>query len=115
MAVSHPRNRIVYFRISEDEFHQLVALCNETGTCRSVSELSREAVRQLILNGRGGADGSNSIQESLRRVDQNIVALNDQIGQLVEFLRAAQEHPAAGTPAVERAFSKPTGKRNGHP
>ena len=50
MAVLKPRERLVYFRISEDEFHQFVGLCEKEGA-RSVSDLVRSAVQRLITDG----------------------------------------------------------------
>ena len=47
MAVLKPRERLVYFRISEDEFHQFLSLCEQEGA-RSVSDLARNAVQRLI-------------------------------------------------------------------
>jgi len=58
MAVFKPRERLVYFRISEDEFHQFVGLCEQEGA-RSVSDLARSAVQRLIADGsRPGGRGS---------------------------------------------------------
>lgn len=47
MSVLKPRERSVYFRISEDEFHQFVSVCEQQGA-RSVSDLARNAVQRLI-------------------------------------------------------------------
>jgi hypothetical protein len=50
VAVLKPRERLVYFRISEDEFHQFVSVCEQEGA-RSVSDLARSAVQRLIADG----------------------------------------------------------------
>lgn len=47
MAVLKPRSRLVYFRISEDEFQQIQHLCVVTGA-RSISEMARAAVQKYI-------------------------------------------------------------------
>jgi len=47
VSVLKPRERAVYFRISEDEFHQFVSVCEQQGA-RSVSDLARNAVQRLI-------------------------------------------------------------------
>jgi len=49
MAILKPRERLVYFRVSEDEFHQFVSLCEQEGA-RSVSDLARSAVQRLIAD-----------------------------------------------------------------
>lgn len=50
MAVLKPRERLVYFRVSEDEFRQFVSVCEQAGA-RSVSDLARSAVQRLIADG----------------------------------------------------------------
>lgn len=47
MAVLKPRERLVYFRVTEDEFHQFLSVCEQEGA-RSVSDLARNAVQRLI-------------------------------------------------------------------
>jgi DNA-binding transcriptional regulator GbsR (MarR family) len=47
MAVLKPRERLVYFRITEDEFHQFASVCEQEGA-RSISDLARSAVQRLI-------------------------------------------------------------------
>lgn len=49
MAVLKPRERLVYFRITEDEFHQFSSVCEQEGA-RSISDLVRSAVQRLIAN-----------------------------------------------------------------
>lgn len=43
MAVTKPRNRLVNFRVSEDEFNSLREAC-ESGGARSISDFARCAV-----------------------------------------------------------------------
>ena len=50
MAVLKPRERLVYFRVSEDEFRQFVSICERAGA-RSLSDLARSAVQRLIADG----------------------------------------------------------------
>jgi hypothetical protein len=47
MAVLKRRERVVYFRITEDEFHQFASVCEREGA-RSISDLARSALRRLI-------------------------------------------------------------------
>jgi DNA-binding transcriptional regulator GbsR (MarR family) len=47
VAVLKPRERLVYFRITEDEFHQFSNVCEQEGA-RSISDLARSAVQRLI-------------------------------------------------------------------
>jgi hypothetical protein len=65
MAVLKPRERLVYFRISEDEFHQFVSLCEQEGA-RSVSDLARSAVQRLIA----GCNRQREDNELAPRIEQ---------------------------------------------
>ena len=50
MAVLRPRNRVVYFRVSEDEYRSYEDLCRSLGA-RSISDLIRSALDQALFNG----------------------------------------------------------------
>ena len=60
---------MVYFRLSEEEFQQLNRLC-ETEGARSLSDLARLAVQEMIER------GAHSVQlemvEKLRQLDETI-------------------------------------------
>jgi hypothetical protein len=89
MAVLKPRERLVYFRISEDEFHQFVGLCEQEGA-RSVSDLARSAVQRLIV------DGSRQREE--KELAPRIELLDKLIAEVklqLEVLAAIQGHGAA--------------------
>ena len=80
MGVLKPRERLVYFRISEDEFHQFVSVCEQEGA-RSVSDLARNAVQRLI------AEGSRNREE--RELAPQMETLQKLVGELthqVQFL-----------------------------
>jgi hypothetical protein len=47
MTVPNPRSRMVSVRLSEEEFMALRRVCSTTGA-RSVSELTREAMRAVL-------------------------------------------------------------------
>jgi hypothetical protein len=47
MSVLKPRNRLVYFRVSEDEFQQFNQMCESVGA-RSISDLARSAIQRMI-------------------------------------------------------------------
>lgn len=80
MAVLKPRERLVYFRVSEDEFKQFVSVC-EQGGARSVSDLARSAVQRLIADGqRERTDGE--LDERMRRLERLIAAVTEQLNLL---------------------------------
>ena len=77
MAVLKPRERLVYFRVSEDEFRQFVSVCEEAGA-RSVSDLARNAVQRLIADGRRHREDQD-IDEKIRVLERLIAAVTEQL------------------------------------
>jgi hypothetical protein len=78
VAVLKPRERLVYFRISEDEFHQFLGVCEQEGA-RSVSDLARSAVQRLIT------DGNRDREE--RELAPKVELLEQLIGELTAQVR----------------------------
>lgn len=78
MAVTKPRNRLVNFRVSEDEFQSLREAC-ETGGARSISDFARCAV----LTGQSGRPDSEDIlrlrlaliEEKMGEVDAKLLLI----------------------------------------
>src|SRR5262249_11802813 len=104
MAVLKPRERLVYFRISEDEFHQFVGLCEKEGA-RSVSDLARSAVQRLIADG----DREREQKELAPRIEL-LDKLIAEVKVQLEVIAAIQGRPvgshvngASRKPAVEMA------------
>jgi hypothetical protein len=77
VAVLKPRERLVYFRISEDEFRQFVSVCEQAGA-RSVSDLARNAVQRLITEGFQQRQGEE-IDEKMRRLERLIAEVTEQL------------------------------------
>jgi hypothetical protein len=69
MTVFKPRTRVVYFRISEDEFSQLNHLCQQQGL-RSLSDMARGAMQELLgqNSGREMPAGMTSRLDTLERI-----------------------------------------------
>jgi hypothetical protein len=68
MPVLHPRTRLVYFRVSEEEFQQLNEMCQSSGA-RSISELARQAIRK-VLDRPESADGVAHEGDLAGRIDK---------------------------------------------
>ena len=83
MSVLAPRNRIVYFRLSQDEFKKLTAMCQDADGARSVSELSRLAVQRLV----NAEDGSENNAAVLDRLDRTIADLDWKLDQLLQLMQ----------------------------
>jgi hypothetical protein len=80
LAVLKPRERLVYFRVSEDEFRQFVSVC-EQGGARSVSDLARNAVQRLIADGQRERDHTE-LDEKMRLLERLIAAVTEQLNLL---------------------------------
>ena len=100
MAVLKPRERLVYFRISEDEFRQFVSVCEQEGA-RSVSDLARSAVQRLIADGNRQKEDDDMAQK-MYRLERLIAAVTEQLQLLaanqsgmvgpLEFAKGAHEY-----------------------
>jgi hypothetical protein len=77
VAVFKPRERLVYFRISEDEFRQFSSVC-EQGGARSVSDLARNAVQRLIADGQRQREGQE-LEEKMKVLEGLIAAVTQQL------------------------------------
>jgi hypothetical protein len=77
VAVLKPRERLVYFRISEDEFRQFVSVCEQAGA-RSVSDLARSAVQRLIADGNRQREGEE-LADKMHRLERLIAEVTEQL------------------------------------
>ncbi|HBY62981.1 MAG TPA: hypothetical protein DEH78_24420 [Solibacterales bacterium] len=95
MAVLRPRNRLVYFRLSEDEFEKINSACHATGA-RSISDLARHALQKMIEEQRPSADDS-PLAIRLRTMDDMIRTLNQNLEQLTGLIGSLRT-PGNGEP-----------------
>lgn len=72
------RNRVVYFRISEDEFQQFTELCVRYGA-RNMSDLVRSAIKALMS--RTPDDLSADIAGRLQQLENSVERLNQTMTQ----------------------------------
>ena len=93
MAVLKPRERLVYFRVSEDEFHQFVSVCEKEGA-RSVSDLARNAVQRLIAECDRNRD-EREMTPKVERLEHLITELTGQLQALTALLKSQTAAPAA--------------------
>ena len=103
MAVLKPRNRLVYFRVSEDEFQQFTTLC-QNGGARSISDLARDAMSRLLAEADVGKNG-DSTSPQVTMLDRLIAEVSEQLRQLTSLQeRAAAINSRPADPArVEAA------------
>lgn len=90
MPVFKPRNRLVNFRLSEEEFEKLRASCSLYGA-RSLSDFARAAVMRSVTGG-----GHTSPETADPTMDRKMNDLESRIGELsrlVESLRNSNYAP----------------------
>ena len=84
MTVLNPRSRMISVRLSEEEYSALRRLCTVTGA-RSVSDLTRDAMRVLLRNStREDVLGIHvdEFRSQMRSLDQKIEQLAADITSL---------------------------------
>ena len=102
MAVLKPRERLVYFRISEDEFRQFVSVCEQVGA-RSMSDLARNAVQGLIADGQRQRQ-TEVLDQKMRVLEDLIAAVTEQLRMLSTNSAGHNGHPQLATGASELKF-----------
>src|SRR5579871_304849 len=78
MSVARPRKRLVYFRVSEDEYRQYSQICESTG-CRCISDLARCAMQSVAQNGLNHRD---PVSEKLATLETLVIGLNRKVHEL---------------------------------
>ena len=91
MAVVKPRRRLVYFRVSEDEFQQFVRACEQHGA-RSLSDMARTAVRRLIADSNGTRD-EQGMPSQMDTLEKLMLRVKDQLERLVAVRGDLQAMP----------------------
>lgn len=103
MSVLNPRNRLVNFRLSEDEFERLRAACGQLGA-RSISDFARSSVLDRIVE---GSAGSGRPQERISELNLKVSTLEGQMSQLMNLMEATGQaapfgvHDRVGERAME--------------
>ena len=91
------RDRLVYFRISEEEFEQILKACDSKGA-RSVSDLARAAVQEFI---RPVKPESEQLLETLNSLSAGLDEINRSVRQLVSHTRRGIENAQAAATATQ--------------
>ena len=72
------RTRVVYFRLSEDEFNQFKDLCARQGA-RNMSDLARSAIKALTSHTPDGL--AADIAQRLQQLENSVERLNHKMAQ----------------------------------
>ncbi len=86
MSVLKPRNRLVYFRVSEDEFQQFNQMCESVGA-RSISDLARSAIQRMIQqDGNHQAQAADPVAAKLTILETIVCDLDRKVQQLTALI-----------------------------
>ena len=83
MPVLKPRSRLVYFRVSEDEFTQISAMCRTAGA-RSLSAFARTAMQRMLA-----ANREEPLSDKLKVFDELTSKLIEKLRRIDELLEAS--------------------------
>jgi len=89
MTVLKPRSKMISVRLSEDEYSALQKLCTSTGA-RSVSDLTRDAVRALMQSS-SQPEFSRTDADEFRTQIANLNRKLDELSAQTAQVRSAQE------------------------
>lgn len=84
MSVLRPRNRLVNFRLSEDEFELLRDSCGRFGA-RSISDFARSSVLARLQE---DPEKDPAAKTRLSSLDNKVVELETRVGQLLKLMDA---------------------------
>lgn len=88
MSVLKPRNRLVNFRLSEEEFESLKTACQASGA-RSLSDFARSAVLSSMERvGEGEAVRGEVTLGPLSRLGRTVETLEVRVEQILSMLAA---------------------------
>lgn len=90
MAVTKPRNRLVNFRVSEDEFRSLREAC-ESGGARSISDFARCAV---LTTHSGKAETDEVLRLRLVLIEEKMSEVDAKLLLIARMLRDTAAPPA---------------------
>jgi hypothetical protein len=82
---------MVSFRLSEQEYRDLLMLCEQRGS-RSISDLARDAVFNLLVTGNGHANGNGHsadgsvIELRVHALDGRMEELDREVRRLADLL-----------------------------
>ncbi len=100
MPVFNPRNRLVNFRLSEEEFERLRASSALSGA-RSLSDFARNAVMRSVAQNAPDASTASPVAESrVPTIDRKVLELETRVAELVNLIESLKQASDAARPAV---------------
>ena len=77
MAITKPRNRVVLFRLTQEEYELLQAACS-ADQARSISDYARARIL-----GQSGGDSLAQVEAKLAEIQSAVQELNSKLGERV--------------------------------
>jgi hypothetical protein len=96
MPFSNARNRVVVFRLSQEEYEGLKEACSERGA-RNLSEFTRSELLSLIRSESLDA----GIQRRLSKVERRLAEVQGSVEEIVRVLVSPENIPARCRPGEE--------------
>jgi uncharacterized protein YukE len=109
MSVAKPRNRLVYFRVSEEEFQKFSSMCQGNEGARSISDLARSAVTRLIADKNG--EGTSTFEQKLENLQTQVQMLTE---LLIRNQRSLRNGAIANEPTDDMARAAVSGAMEGN-
>lgn len=94
MPVFNPRNRLVNFRLSEEEFEKLRASSALSGA-RSLSDFARNAVMRSVAHTAPEAAASSS-DIRVPSIDRKVLELEARVAELVSLIESLKQASEPG-------------------
>ena len=88
MGVLKPRTRLVYFRMSEEEFQEVSRRCQLEGA-RSLSDFARTAFKRLLDE--TPAEEEAALKDKLNTIDCLLSQLNQKLSEVLLLLQLQPE------------------------
>ena len=86
MAVLRRRSRMVSVRLSEQEYQELLSCCVNRGA-RSLSDLARIALQELLASGDGDGNGNGyGLQTKVERLHGRMEQLDHEVKRLASLV-----------------------------
>ena len=100
MTVLKSRKRVLFFRVSEEEYRQFCGLCESRGA-RCLSDLARTAVFRMMEEGNCGESGV-PVSDAIHGMDREIRALRVEVTDLARQIRTLHDGVGQSPPAAGR-------------
>jgi len=96
MLTTQPRNRMVVFRLTQEEYHRLQAACSAQGG-RNVSDFTRSELLARI----GTEAEDDGVEKRINAVEQQLLAVQCTVQRLLALIERAADRDKAASPIEE--------------